>query len=99
MRLEGSRVPLPPGRVLLLNFGAFEYHWEVVVVRGSFAAPALLVVHISALHDTVVPVKELGRGRLGGMAHGGRTGLTVLSVLVSKLWKCDVSTYKVSGVK
>ena len=57
------------------------------------------MVHVSALHDTVVPVKELGRGRLGGMAHGGRTGLTVLSVLVSKLWKCDVSTYKVSGVK
>ena len=59
----------------------------------------LLEVPISALHDTLVPVKELGRGRLGGMAHGGRTGLTVLSVLVSKLWKCDVSTYKVSGVK
>ena len=69
---------MPPGGVLLLKFGAFEYHWEVVAVRGSFAAPALLVVHISALHDTVVPVKELGRGRLGGMAHGGRTGLTVL---------------------
>ena len=68
----------PRGGVLLLNFGAFEYHWEVVAVRGSFAAPALLVVHISALHDTVVPVKELGRGRLGGMAHGGRTVLTVL---------------------
>ena len=70
-----------------------------MAVRGSFAAPALLVVHISALHDTVVPVKELGRGRLGGMAHGGRTGLTVLSVLVSKPWKCDFSTYKVSGIK
>ena len=45
-------------------------------------APSLhqlfLVVHISALHDTVVPVKELGRGRLGGMAHGGRMGLNVL---------------------
>ena len=45
-------------------------------------APSLhqlfLVVHISDLHDTVVPVYELGRGRLGGMAHGARTGLTVL---------------------
>ena len=38
----------------------------------------LLEVPISALHDTSVPVEELGRGRLGGMAHGGRTGLTVL---------------------
>ena len=66
---------------------------------APFAAPALFGGAYSALHDTSVPVEELGRGRLGGMAHGGRTGLTVLSVLVSKLWKCDVSTYKVSGVK
>ena len=51
---------------------------EVVAARGSFAAPALLVVHLSALHNTEDLVKELGRGRLGGMAHGGRTGLTVL---------------------
>ena len=45
-------------------------------------APSLhqlfLVVHISALHDTEDPVKELGRGKLGGMACGGGTGLTVL---------------------
>ena len=66
---------------------------------APFAGPALLGVPISALHDTSVPVEELGRGRLGGMAHGGRTGLTVLSVLVSKPWKCDFSTYKVSGIK
>ena len=61
--------------------------------------PLLLGVPISALHDTSVPVEELGRGRLGGMAHGGRTGLTVLSVLVSKPWKSDFSTNKVSGYK
>ena len=66
---------------------------------APFAAPALFGGAHSALHYTSVPVEELGRGRLGGTAHGGKTGLTVLSVLVSKLWKCDVSTYKVSGVK
>ena len=49
-----------------------------MAVCGSFAVPALLVVHISALHDIEVPFKELGRGRLGGMVRGGGTGLTVL---------------------
>ena len=51
---------------------------EVVAARGSFAAPALLVVHLNALHDTEDLVKELGQGRLGGMARVGGTGLTVL---------------------
>ena len=33
---------------------------EVVAARGFFAAPDLLVVHLSALHDTEDHVKELG---------------------------------------
>ena len=40
-----------------------KYHWEVVAVRGSFAAPALLEVPISALQDTLVPVEELVTGQ------------------------------------
>ena len=42
---------------------------------------ALLVVHISALHDTAVLAEKLVTGqawRLGGMARGGGTGLTAL---------------------
>ena len=90
MRLEGSRVPLPPGGVLLLKFGAFEYHWEVVAVRGSIRCTSSFGGAHSALHDTEVPVKELGRGRLGGMTHGGRTGLTVLSVVCTGLEAMEV---------
>ena len=33
---------------------------------------------MSALHDTADLAEKLGRGRLGGMARGGGTGLTVL---------------------
>ena len=33
---------------------------------------------ISALHDAEDLAEELGRGRLGGIARGGGTGLTVL---------------------
>ena len=65
-----------PGGGVLLSFGAFEYHCEV----GQPVAPLLHqpVCWISTLHDTEDLAEELGRGRLGGMALDGRTGLTDL---------------------
>ena len=55
-----------------------QYHFMSWMERGSFAALALLMVHISALQIQQSLLRSLLRDRLGGMARGGGIGLTVL---------------------